>query len=62
MRVIGTVGHVDHGKSKLIEALAGIDPDRLKKLARVGVWGYPPLSSNSLLEEDFACNRHGWAR
>ena len=29
MRVIGTAGHVDHGKSTLIRALTGIDPDRL---------------------------------
>ena len=29
MYVIGTAGHVDHGKSTLIEALTGIDPDRL---------------------------------
>ena len=29
MRVIGTAGHVDHGKSTLVEALSGIDPDRL---------------------------------
>ncbi len=29
MRVIGTAGHVDHGKSTLIEALTGIHPDRL---------------------------------
>lgn len=28
-RVIGTAGHVDHGKSTLIRALTGIDPDRL---------------------------------
>src|SRR5512136_989989 len=31
MRVIGTAGHVDHGKSALIEALTGINPDRLKE-------------------------------
>ncbi|HIQ06226.1 MAG TPA: selenocysteine-specific translation elongation factor [Anaerolineae bacterium] len=31
MRVIGTAGHVDHGKSTLILALTGIDPDRLKE-------------------------------
>ncbi len=31
MRVIGTAGHVDHGKSTLIKALTGIDPDRLKE-------------------------------
>ncbi|MDH7485153.1 MAG: selenocysteine-specific translation elongation factor [Anaerolineae bacterium] len=29
MRVIGTAGHVDHGKSSLVLALTGIDPDRL---------------------------------
>ena len=29
MHVIGTVGHVDHGKSTLVLALTGIDPDRL---------------------------------
>ncbi len=27
--VIGTAGHVDHGKSSLVQALTGIDPDRL---------------------------------
>lgn len=31
MYVIGTAGHVDHGKSSLVEALTGIDPDRLKE-------------------------------
>lgn len=29
MFVIGTAGHVDHGKSTLVEALTGINPDRL---------------------------------
>ncbi|MDP6063964.1 MAG: selenocysteine-specific translation elongation factor, partial [SAR202 cluster bacterium] len=29
MYVIGTAGHVDHGKSTLVEKLTGIDPDRL---------------------------------
>jgi selenocysteine-specific elongation factor len=29
VRVIGTAGHVDHGKSSLVEALSGINPDRL---------------------------------
>jgi selenocysteine-specific elongation factor len=29
MFVLGTAGHVDHGKSTLIKALTGIDPDRL---------------------------------
>jgi selenocysteine-specific elongation factor len=29
MRVFGTAGHVDHGKSTLVKRLTGIDPDRL---------------------------------
>ncbi|MCL5961767.1 MAG: selenocysteine-specific translation elongation factor [Chloroflexi bacterium] len=31
MFTIGTAGHVDHGKSTLIKALTGIDPDRLRE-------------------------------
>ena len=31
MRIIGTAGHVDHGKSTLIAALTGTHPDRLKE-------------------------------
>src|SRR3990172_1574962 len=31
MRVIGTAGHVDHGKSTLVLALTGINPDRLRE-------------------------------
>ena len=31
MFVIGTAGHIDHGKSTLVQALSGIDPDRLRE-------------------------------
>ncbi|NLE46257.1 MAG: selenocysteine-specific translation elongation factor [Chloroflexi bacterium] len=31
MYVVGTAGHVDHGKSSLVHALTGIDPDRLEE-------------------------------
>jgi selenocysteine-specific elongation factor len=31
MRVLGTAGHVDHGKSTLIAALTGVHPDRLNE-------------------------------
>ena len=29
--ILGTAGHIDHGKSALIKALTGTDPDRLKE-------------------------------
>ncbi len=31
MRVLGTAGHVDHGKSRLIERMTGMHPDRLRE-------------------------------
>ena len=34
MYVLGTAGHVDHGKSVLVHALTGIDPDRLPEEKR----------------------------
>ena len=35
--VIGTAGHIDHGKSSLVRALTGIDPDRLKEEKARGI-------------------------
>jgi len=35
--VVGTAGHIDHGKSTLINALTGIDPDRLAEEKRRGM-------------------------
>ncbi|HEX2420379.1 MAG TPA: GTP-binding protein, partial [Acidimicrobiia bacterium] len=37
MSVIATAGHVDHGKSALIQALTGRDPDRLEEEKRRGL-------------------------
>lgn len=37
MRVIATSGHVDHGKSTLVRALTGVDPDRLAEEKRRGL-------------------------
>jgi len=37
MHVVGTAGHVDHGKSALVRALTGIDPDRLEEEKRRGL-------------------------
>ncbi len=44
--VIGTAGHIDHGKSSLVRALTGIDPDRLKEEKERGLTidlGFAPL-------------------
>ncbi|MCA1584697.1 MAG: SelB C-terminal domain-containing protein [Acidobacteria bacterium] len=35
--VIGTAGHIDHGKSSLVKALTGTDPDRLKEEQARGI-------------------------
>ncbi len=37
MRVVATAGHVDHGKSTLVLALTGIDPDRFAEEKRRGL-------------------------
>jgi selenocysteine-specific elongation factor len=36
-RVIGTAGHIDHGKTTLVRALTGIDTDRLKEEKERGI-------------------------
>ena len=35
--VVGTAGHIDHGKSALVHALTGTDPDRLKEEKARGI-------------------------
>ncbi|HZI64628.1 MAG TPA: GTP-binding protein, partial [Thermoanaerobaculia bacterium] len=35
--VVGTAGHIDHGKTKLVEALTGIDCDRLAEERARGI-------------------------
>src|SRR4030065_301673 len=35
--IVGTAGHIDHGKSALVRALTGIDPDRLKEEKERGI-------------------------
>ena len=44
--VAGTAGHIDHGKSSLVKALTGIDPDRLQEEKERGMTldlGFAPL-------------------
>lgn len=50
--VIGTAGHVDHGKSTLVQALTGIDPDRLREEKERGLtidlgFAWMPLSDGN---------------
>lgn len=35
--IVGTAGHIDHGKSSLVEALTGTNPDRLAEEKRRGI-------------------------
>lgn len=35
--IVGTAGHIDHGKTALVRALTGIDPDRLQEEKRRGI-------------------------
>src|SRR5512136_1525273 len=35
--VVGTAGHIDHGKTSLVRALTGIDTDRLREEKRRGI-------------------------
>ena len=45
--VIGTAGHIDHGKTTLVKALTGIETDRLKEEQKRGIsieLGFAPFS------------------
>jgi selenocysteine-specific elongation factor len=49
--IIGTAGHIDHGKSSLVKALTGTDPDRLKEEKERGItidlgFAHAPLSED----------------
>ena len=50
--VVGTAGHIDHGKSTLVEALTGVDPDRLQEEKARGI----------TIDLGFAPYRHGDTR
>ena len=52
--ILGTAGHIDHGKSSLIKSLTGIDPDRLKEEKLRGItielgFAYLTLPTGQLL-------------
>ena len=35
--IVGTAGHIDHGKTSLVKALTGVDTDRLKEEKERGI-------------------------
>lgn len=52
--IVGTAGHIDHGKTTLVRALTGVDTDRLKEEKERGIsidlgYAYTPLSSGDVL-------------
>ncbi|WP_022983024.1 selenocysteine-specific translation elongation factor [Ideonella sp. B508-1] len=52
--IIGTAGHIDHGKTTLVRALTGVDTDRLKEEKARGIsielgYAYAPLASGEVL-------------
>ena len=52
--LIGTAGHIDHGKTALIKALTGVDADRLKEEKARGItidlgYAFAPLPNGEVL-------------
>jgi selenocysteine-specific elongation factor len=52
--IIGTAGHIDHGKTSLVRALTGVDTDRLKEEKARGIsidlgFAYLPTADGSVL-------------
>ncbi len=49
--IIGTAGHIDHGKTALVKALTGVDTDRLPEEKRRGITvelGFAPIDLNGV--------------
>src|SRR3974377_2313947 len=51
--IVGTAGHIDHGKTALVKALTGVDTDRLPEEKARGIsidlgFAYWPLAQNTL--------------
>src|ERR1700682_3046816 len=52
--IVGTAGHIDHGKTTLVRALSGVDTDRLKEERERGIsielgYAYVPLPNGEVL-------------
>src|SRR6266581_1668901 len=54
--IVGTAGHIDHGKTTLVRALTGVDTDRLKEEKARGIsielgFAYAPLSNDDVMPQ-----------
>jgi len=52
--IVGTAGHIDHGKTALVKALTGVDADRLPEEKARGItldlgYAYAPLPGGGVL-------------
>ena len=52
--IVGTAGHIDHGKTSLVKALTGVDADRLPEEKARGItldlgYAYTPLPDGEVL-------------
>ncbi|WP_269457219.1 GTP-binding protein [Herminiimonas arsenitoxidans] len=52
--IVGTAGHIDHGKTALVRALTGIEADRLPEEKRRGItielgYAFMPAANGSLI-------------
>ncbi len=52
--IVGTAGHIDHGKTSLVKTLTGIDADRLKEEKARGItidlgFAYKPTADGGVL-------------
>jgi len=63
--IIGTAGHIDHGKTSLVRALTGVDTDRLKEEKERGIsiqlgYAYAPVIGSETLESSMSQAMSGW--
>ena len=64
--IIGTAGHIDHGKSALVRALTGQETDRLKEERERGIsidlgFAYFTLADGRPLRAYVVWERNSWA-
>ncbi len=63
--IIGTAGHIDHGKTSLVRALTGVDTDRLKEEKERGIsielgYAYSPMTDGETWVSSTCRDMSGW--